>query len=134
MSKNKLFILAAFVMVALAALACNFSASTANIKNAFMARDSEGKESTTVFSPSDIFYCVVTLANAPDDTKIKTVWYAVEAENTEPNYKIEEYEMTGGDAIIPFQLTNSESWPTGKYKVELYLNDELNQTLEFVVQ
>ncbi len=134
MSKNKLYILAALGMVVLAALACNFSASTANIKNAVMARDSEGKDATTVFSPSDVFYCVVSLANAPDSTKIKAIWYAVEAANTDPNYKIDEYEMTSGDATIPFKLENSQSWPTGKYKVELYLNDELKQTLDFEVQ
>jgi hypothetical protein len=134
MNKNKFFILAAFGMVVLVTLACGFNVSTANIKNAFMARDSEGKESTKVFAPSDVFYCIVTLANAPEDTKVKAIWYAVEAENTQPNYKIDEYETTSSDATLPFSLTPSGTWPTGKYKVEIYLNGELKQTLEFEVQ
>jgi len=62
---------AAFLILALPA--CNFSASTANISDAKMARDQDGKQPTKVFSPEDTFYCVADLSNAPDDTKVRAV-------------------------------------------------------------
>jgi len=88
-------------------MACGFSASTANIKEAYMARDEQGAQKTTTFGQSDVFWCIVTLANAPDDTKLKAVWYAVNAENTDPNFLIDEVETTSGDGTIPFNLTNT---------------------------
>lgn len=98
----------ALFVVALAAtsLACGFSASTANIKSAVMARDYDGNDPTTTFAQDDDFYCVVELANAPDDTKIKAVWTAVEAENTDPNFLIDEAEITQGSGTVHFSLTN----------------------------
>ncbi len=134
MKQSKWAICLVLGAVLLASLACNFSASTANIKTAKMARDKEGTKLTTTFSPKDVFYCNVELANAPDDTKVKAVWTAVEVEGSSPNTPIDQAELTSGSGTLHFDLTNNNDWPAGKYKVELYLNDKLNQTLEFSVQ
>jgi hypothetical protein len=88
----------------------------------------------TVFAQDEVFCCVVDLANAPDDTTVKAVWSVVEAEGVEPNYPLDETELTSSDADLHFELSNDMLWPVGKYKVELYLNGELDQTLEFEVQ
>ena len=61
-----------------ASLACGVSASTANISDAYLARDPEGTDPTTVFLPDEPFYLIVELANAPDDTVVKAVWVAVD--------------------------------------------------------
>ena len=90
-------------------------------------------EATKVFSQNEVFYLLVTLENAPDDTVTKAVWYAVDAEGTAKNTKIDEAEFTSGDKIT-FNLANDQLWPVGTYKVEIYLNDKLNQTLEFSVE
>ena len=111
---------------------CSFS--TANIKSAKLAADKEGTQETTVFSPDQVIYCLVQLANAPDDTKVKADWIAVEAEGATPNYKIANAEKTSGDATLTFDLSNNQPWPKGKYKVDLYLNDKLDRTLEFQIQ
>jgi cell division septation protein DedD len=131
--KKTIFLVIAVWMVTI--LACNFSTSTANISDAKMAKDAEGKQSTTVFAQDDTFYCVLQVANAPNDTKIKAVWTAVEADGVDPNFKIGEKELTGGGAVN-FSLSNSDGklWPAGKYKVEIYLNDKLDRTLEFKVE
>lgn len=135
MKKGMSRIVFAFLALLLVTLACGFNASTANIKDAYMARDNQGSDQTTVFAQGDVFYAIVTVANAPSDTTVKAVWYAVNAENTDPNTKIDEVETTTSDAVIPFKLTNSNGlWPIGTYKVEIYLNGTLNQTLEFEVQ
>ena len=135
MTKNKLFILAAIVMLISAALACSGNVSTAKISSAKMSADSEGTHETSVFSQDQTFYCIVELANAPEDTKLKAVWTAVEVEGEQPNLLIDQAEMTAGNQnVFTFNLTNDGLWPVGKYKVDLYLNDKLDQTLEFEVQ
>jgi hypothetical protein len=125
---------AAFLVLALSA--CNFSASTANIRSAKMARDQDGKQPTETFSPDEQFYCIVELSNAPKDTKVRAVWTAVKAEGADPNTKIDEAKTTSGSGQLQFNLSNQSSWPTGDYKVDLYLNDakEPTKTLEFQVQ
>lgn len=134
MNNKKWSFLLVLAVLLLASLACNFGASTANIKEAKMYRDSEGTQATTTFTPQDTFYCIVELANAPDDTKVKAVWTAVDVEGNEPNTPIDEAEMEYGSGTLTFDLTNNGPWPAGKYKVEIYLNDKLDRTLEFSVQ
>jgi hypothetical protein len=126
---------AAFLVLALSA--CSFSASSANISSAKMARDQDGKQPTKTFSPDEPFYCIVELSNAPDDTKVRAVWTAVKAEGAQPNTMIDEATAKGGSGQIQFNLSNDGPWPTGDYKVDLYLNDakkKPTKTLEFKVQ
>jgi hypothetical protein len=112
----------AVAALSLAVLAGACSVSTAHIKSAKLTTDKEGTQETAVFAADQVFYCIVQLANAPDDTKAA------------PNTKIDATEKTVGDAIITFDLTNSKPWPKGSYKVDLYLNDKLDRTLEFQVK
>jgi hypothetical protein len=125
-----------FSVMALAALACGGSFSTANINSAILSADSSGSPETTVFSPDQqTFYCIVGLANAPDDTTVKAAWTAVDTGGAvEANYLIDETELTSGDDTLTFELTNDALWPTGQYKVDIYLNGELDRTLPFMVQ
>ena len=128
-------ILFALIVLIISQLACNASASTANIKNAWMDTTEEGNNPTTVYSQDAIFYAMVDLKNAPDDTKLKAVWTAVDAQDTEKNLALTESEITTGDGLIHFQLENKEYlWPAGQYKVDIYLNDALDKTLTFEVQ
>ncbi len=132
---NKKWMLALVpIVLMLAVMACNFSASTANIKDATMAKDEAGTQPTTTFSPTDTFYCNVTLANAPSDTKVKASWTAVKAEGAQDNIPLDSSELTSGDGTLHFKLTNHGPWPAGQYKVDLYLNDKLDKTVTFQVQ
>ena len=121
-------------VVMLASFACGGSFSTANIKRAWLSADSSGAPETSQFSQAQTFYCIVELANAPDDTTVKAVWTAVSAEGTDPNLLIDESELTSGDGTITFNLTNDQLWPVGTYKVDLYLNGELDRALTFEVR
>jgi hypothetical protein len=124
-----------FLIALLAALslACNFNFSTANVEEAKLAKDEAGTKQTIIFDQADEFFLVGQLANAPDDTKLRAVWTAVEADGVDPNYQLDEKEVTGGGDFY-FSLSNEQLWPTGKYKVDLYLNEELERTLEFTVE
>lgn len=134
MNKHTTKIILILAMLMLAILACEASASTANIKDAMMARDAEGTQLTTVFTPEETFYCLVDLANAPDDTTLKAIWTAVQTDGSEPDTFIYESEITRGSGSIYFELSSSIPWPKGTYKVDIYLNGELDRTIEFEVQ
>jgi hypothetical protein len=133
--KSLPFVLLAVVLI-LASLACNFSASTANISNAHMSTDESDSTQTTVYAPdAQTLYCFYDLKNAPDDTVVKGVWTLVSAEGYEANSEIDSAEITGGDDSYYFSLDRAaEAWPAGQYKIDLYINDKLSQTVEFQVQ
>ncbi len=88
--KLSLAVLAIFLVT----IACEFSFSSANVENLRLARDEAGQQTTTQFEPTDTFYLVGDLSNAPDDTKLKAIWTAVEVEGVEPNLVIQERELT----------------------------------------
>ena len=134
MKTQKVGILIGLLVLVLATLACSGSVSTANIGEAWMSTDEDGSSRTTVFSQEAVFYAQVDLKNAPDDTKLKAVWTAVSVEGVDPNLLIDEVEFTSGDGLVHFTLENDSLWPVGQYKVDIYLNDELDKTLTFDVQ
>src|SRR5512139_4271591 len=123
--------------------ACSFSISTANITQAVLAKDVKGdtfepvNPTSTFPTDQSVINLVVTVANAPSETKVKTVWAAVDVGDAAPaNTKIDEAEVTmdnSGNAHFTLSLPNSGTWPAGKYKVEIYLNDKLDRTLEYTV-
>jgi hypothetical protein len=133
-NKRILWIVIILVIMALTLQACEFSVSTANISSAKLTSDSAGTTETTVFKPDQAFYYIVVLANAPDDTKVKAVWYKVDDAGTAAAEKFVEKEIVGSGSPITFNATNSNPWPAGKYKVELYLNDKLDRTQEYSVK
>ncbi len=134
MRGQKLFILIVLLAVALAGPACEFSVSTANIADAWMSTDQEGTNRTAVFAQDEVFYAQVDLRNAPADTTLKAVWIAVDVEGVDPNLVIDESEFTFGSGQVHFSLSNTDPWPVGTYRVEIYLNGELDRGLDFEVR
>jgi len=131
MRKSLFFVVAVFLATI---LACGFSVSTANISAANMSADSEGEQPTANFAQDDTFYAVVQVDNAPDDTTVKAVWVAVDVEGVDPDLVIGEKELAGGGTLT-FSLSNADDklWPVGDYKVDIYLNGELDRSLPFAV-
>jgi len=132
MNKRLLKIAAAVLVLASAVMACDFSASTVSISSAKLTADSANVVETAVFKADQPFYDVVSIANAPDTTKVKAVWYAI-SDAGAPTQLVEK-EIVGSNTPITFSATNANPWPVGKYKVEIYLNDKLDRTQEFSVQ
>ena len=130
-------------LFAIPTLACAFSASTARVTNAVMAGDVQGDNFDPVgvadayLTDQPKFHAVVSLSNAPSDTKVKAVWVAVDVgEAAAPNTTLDQTEVTvEGSRNIDFTLTpDSGGWPPGQYKVDIYLNDKLDRTLNFTVK
>jgi hypothetical protein len=136
--RNALVVLVAVMALVFSSLACSLGNRELSLTNLRLALDKDGNNPTTTFSTTDVFYAVADLANAPQGTKVEAKWTAVDAADTEPNLEfqtqtldITEENFTG---TIYFQLSNDQGWPTGQYKVDLYLNGALAQSAEFSVQ
>lgn len=117
--------------------------STGIIKQVHMAKDNgkggPGEEADT-FGPTDnIIHCVVELAEPNPGAKIRYSWWVVEAQGEKnekiQNEKIEdfEYTMKPDERIVHGHLTMPDDWPPGKYKVDVYVNGNLEQSVEYNV-
>ena len=109
------------------------------IKEIHMAKDdgngAPGDETNT-FAPSDrTVHCVATLKNAKSGTQMKFSWWIVDADNTK-NQKIKDIDYTTGalENVIHGHLTLPQDWPVGKYKVQVYVNGDLDRTLAYSVR
>ena len=134
MNKRLLMIFFAIGMLVLASIACDASASTANISSVVLtAENSATGAETTTFTPDQTFYAVVTLANAPDTTKVKAVWSTVDGDGKAT--QMAEKEIVGSASPIIFNAANNAGpWPVGNYRVEIFLNDKSNKVIDFSVQ
>jgi hypothetical protein len=91
--------------------------------------------STEVFGPNDrTIHCVIKLKDSDSGTKIKFSWIIVEAEGAK-NEKIKEIEYTTKalENVVHAHLTLPRDWPKGKYKVDVYVNDKLDKTINYTV-
>jgi hypothetical protein len=136
--KNKFVVLLAVLALVVTSLACAFGNTELGLTNLRMAFDQDGENPTTTFSTTDVFYAVADLANAPQGTQVEARWTAVNAADTEPNleFQTQTLDITeeSFSGTIYFELSNDDGWPTGQYKVDLYLNGTLAQSAEFMVQ
>lgn len=135
--KSKISILLAVLALIASTLACSLGGEL-SLENGRMAFDQDGTNVTTTFSSTDAFYAVADLNNAPVGTRVDAKWIVVDIPGEEANSVFQEQNFVndteGFTGIVYFQLTNDNGWPAGSYKVELYLNDTLSQTMTFSVQ
>ncbi len=106
-----------------------------------LAQEATGDEKepvnpTHVFGAHDTFHAVVRIKDAPADTTVKAVWYAEDVGEAEPcNSTLGDYSYTGeGTGNIAFTLAPADEWPTGAYRVEIYVKDELAFSDRFTVE
>src|SRR4030095_2333626 len=82
-------------------------------------------------------HIVVALTEGSEETHIKTVWTNLNAGGA-TNQKLWEKELVTSEDNLraDFSLSNSDSktFPPGDYKIDIYLDDELIQTVRYKVQ
>ena len=109
------------------ALACNFSASTANISSVKLGKDKSASQEATSFAATDTVYAVAEIANAPGKVKVKgrLVIDDVEGQDKGPIPGLEKtLELPGsGTATYTFSPPDA-GWPKGKYKMEVLMMNE----------
>ncbi len=133
-------ILAVIVLFIVLAIANGgeFRFSTANISEPAMASSVDPVSmkpvsKTDVFSPqSPIIYATALVKNAPSDTKISAKWIYVDAKIDIATVDVK---TTQTNQYVAFNLTRpANGFPAGEYKVEIYLNDKLKETIKFTVK
>ena len=112
--------------------------SGAFIKEIHMAKDKNGApgDETDSFSPDDhTVHCVVKLKEAKSGTQMKFSWWIVEAEGAK-NQKIKDIDYTTRplENIVHGHLSLPQDWPQGKYKVQVYVNGDLDKTVTYNIE
>ena len=113
-----------------AALACSFSASTANISDLKLGKDQAATQQTSSFAPTDTVYAVATIANAPGAVKVKgrLAIEDVEGEQTGPIPGLEKTLDLPGSGTATYTFTPpTNGFPKGKYKVEVFMLNEAGE-------
>ncbi len=109
----------------------------AGFKDLILTDDDSSKTPKAAFKPSTpkifVFY---NLEKVPNGDKVRSVWICEKSEGIPPNTKIDEVTVEVGliDNTGNFSLSKpTKGWPVGDYKVELYWNDKLAETVPFSV-
>jgi hypothetical protein len=138
MDMNKRFsILLAVLALIASTLAC--AAGEPTLSNVRTAHDADGKDTATVFSPTDTIYVVSDLANGKQGNVVSSKWMVSNVEGYDPGFVIDEVDITLDQDQLSYSINfyfepPTDGWPVGTYKVEVYFNSVLNSTVEFTVQ
>jgi hypothetical protein len=133
--KKKIFLrILAFWIFLLSLCACAGSSSQTSIENASLYLDAGASQPTETYGWLDVFYCMVDISNPDPDAQIKASWVVVDTDRTRPNQVIKIEEKPADRDQVLFTLENyGNFWPTGDYRLYLYVNDREAQILEFKV-
>jgi hypothetical protein len=102
------------------------------IFDVYLAQDKEGQNKTFSFSPLQTIYMTFNLNDPADLNNVKIVWSVVEVKGYKSGAIIHQTE----DVLRVNTYTvvaNNEPWDPGKYRVDLFLNEVLDETVEFEI-
>jgi hypothetical protein len=126
----------AAALALVAAQACSFSVSTANLSSLKLGKDKDAAQETSTFKPSDLVYAVAVVSNAGEDVKVKgrLAVVDVEGEKAGPIPSTESTVDLPGGGTASFTLSPPPSgWPAGKYKIEVLVNGTSAGSKDFEV-
>jgi len=131
-------ILLTCIGVLFAMLACNALVSKPTVSNIRMTTDESGNTPTSSYAPADKFFVFADLSGLSAGSVVEAKWYAVSAQGAEPNSEINtsDYRYQPGISFIHFELSaiGGGSWPTGAYRVDIYLDGNKVGGQGFTVQ
>jgi hypothetical protein len=134
---KKLFI--GFLALALAFGFSSCEMGAVQIDEIYLAKKSGGdfKEVTKFYPDDGAFYCIVELSHAPKGTKIEAVWTAVDIPEAQMrNEEIDTYStrLEEGETHLEFNLSLDTEWPKGEYNVEIFIDGESHESIDFDVR
>lgn len=104
----------------------------------YMAKDDDGKpgDETSSFAPDDrTVHCIIELNKAKKGTKVRFIWKAVDVQGSKnEEIKTIDYTTNSFENKVRGHLTLPRDWPTGKYQVEVYINDDLDKTIDYTIE
>jgi hypothetical protein len=126
------------LLLLLSAVACSGSSEPIAVQKITLQRDDgAGKAGDTVtsFKAADhIFHVSVDLNRIDTGLKVKLVWVAVDTSQGK-DVKVAETEFTALAANkVDGKVELPSDWPTGKYRLDVYLNDKVAKSQEFMVE
>src|SRR5688500_11567977 len=111
-------------------LACNYSASTANISGLKVGKDQAVNTETSSFGAKDTVYVIGTDSNAPDAVKVtgRLVIVDVAGQQAGPIPGLEKTLDLPGSGTATYTFTPPPSgWPAGKYRMEVLMLNEAGE-------
>lgn len=127
MRSNRWNLILGLGVIVIAALACNYSASTANISDLKLGKDKDISQATSNFAQTDTIYAVATISNSPGAVKVKgrLVIEDVAGEQSGPVPGLEKTIDLPSDGTATYTFTPPPNgFPKGKYKVEVLMMNE----------
>jgi hypothetical protein len=122
----RLSLLQSVIAIIFVTLACNALTSKPTVSNIRMATDETGKTTTTSYAPSNAFFVFADLNGIKVGSVVEAKWYVISATGVNANSEINtsDYTYESGINFVYFKLTTNDGsdWPSGSYKVELYLD------------
>ena len=98
----------------------------AQVARAFMSTDQEGEYEVTEYKAgADAFHANVLIRGATPGTKVTGTWVAEQVSEIPPNTPLREMDHTlkGQENIARFGLTYPKGFSSGRYRIEIYIND-----------
>ena len=109
------------------------------LENVRTARDEDGAQATSTFGAFDTIYVVSDLSNGVAGNTITSRWFFDNVPGFESGALIDEStidvtEESFNGTVFFYFPPQTDGWPLGTYKVEVYFNNALNSTVFFTVQ
>lgn len=105
---------------------------------AVMSTGPEDEPATTFASDTPKLFALFETEGLKNGDKLRGVWIAEDVGDAAPKEtKIDERTLTaeGDTSDGTFSLTKpTKGWPVGKYRVEIYVGDELTTTVKFTIE
>ncbi len=105
------------------------SVTNVDLGNAIGA-DNKIASPVTTFATTDKIYASVA-TDGPNAGKLGAKWTHVDSNQTVHE---ETKDVPAGAQVTQFEISKSDGWPTGKYKLEVTLDGAVVQTKEFEVK
>jgi hypothetical protein len=102
------------------------------IFGAYLSQDENGEHKTESFSPVQTIYLFFNLRDPSGLNQVRIVWSAVEVPGFKTGAIINQTDDVIREDTFSIQA-NKNPWDSGKYKVDLYLNEILDETIEFEI-
>jgi hypothetical protein len=89
----------------------------------------EPVDPATNFLPTDTIHAIVTVKKAPVDTLFTAKWYTIDIDlEGRDNELVDTTEIkTGGTGNLDFSFAPQGEFPPGSYRVEIYVDNNLDQ-------
>jgi hypothetical protein len=102
------------------------------IFNELLAADIDGFIPKSQFKPNEIIYLLFDINDPTGKNVVRIVWSVVEAKGFKAGaVRSDTPFIIKGNKFVTLSDHSAAPWTEGKYKVEIYLNNELNKTIEF---